>query len=174
MTSISTTFPIPARTEQIIEKYALGLGAVGIPGGLIGPGADLAVIVPAWINMTVELAEDASHTFEKQALKKIVSAAATGIGLLGAGTKIAASVIGWLTAPLTGGLSLLVSAGANASLNTLFTYAYGRACARYFLQTDELNNADVFVRFLICAVGSEMGYEVAEETIREALGVLNA
>lgn len=157
MASFSASQPIPTNMEDTINTCAIGLGGVGIVGGVIGPGADLIVIAPAWVVMTVKLADQAGQNMDEQTAKKIAIAVATGGGAMVSGSKIAATGLSWLTAPFTLGLSLVVAATANAALNAAFTKAYGRACARYFMQTDEIHSAEVMVATLLAMIGADMG-----------------
>ena len=158
MGRFSSSHEIPENMKDTINACAVGLGFVGIPGGILGPGADLVVIAPTWVGMTVALADQAGHAMSKQTAKKIALAVAAGGGAFAGGTKIASTAIGWLAAPFTLGASLAISAAANAGLNASFTYAYGRAAARYFLQTREIDNIEVMVGVLIALIGADLGF----------------
>lgn len=165
MAKISSSYPIPPNMESIITGHTLGLGGVGILGGLAGPGADLPVIAGSWVSMTLQLADEAGHHMERDLVKKICLAVATGAGAFLAGTKVAATAAGWITAAFTLGASLLVSAGGNAALNAAFTRAYGRSCARYFLQSDKIDGFDVVVAVLIALIGAEMGINMGSSSL---------
>jgi uncharacterized protein (DUF697 family) len=156
---------IPEDMLSVIQGCTASLGAVGIAGGLIGPGADLVVIGPVWIGMTVKLAEQAGQNMSEQTAKKIALAVCTGAGSFVGGAKVAATLIGWLTAPLTFGASLAVSAGTNAALNASFTYAYGKAIARFFLTTTEISNTDVVVKILIALVCTDLGFNTPYDNL---------
>lgn len=149
---------IPDDMSRIIDNCTAALGGVGLVGGLIGPGADLAVIAPVWVGMTVKLANKAGQSLSDQTAKKIAMAVCTGAGTFIGGAKVASTVLAWLTAPLTLGASLAVNAGANAALNAAFTRSYGRACARFFLANERISNTDVAVRILIALVGMDYGF----------------
>lgn len=149
---------IPDDMNRIIDNCTATLGGVGIIGGLIGPGADLIVIGPVWIGMTIKLAEKAGNALSEQKAEKIALAVCTGAGTFIGGAKIASTALAWLSAPFTFGASLAVNAAANAALNAAFTRSYGRACARFFLQTDEIGSVDVAVRVLIALVGLDYGF----------------
>jgi uncharacterized protein (DUF697 family) len=140
-----------------IEGCTAGLGAVGLVGGAIGPGADLPIIAPVWIGMTIALADQAGSAMDKETAKKIVYATATGVGSFVAGSKIAATVAGWLFAIPSGGLSLGLCMAGNAFLNGKLTHAYGKAVALYFLQTEGLDDGDLTVQVLIALVAVQMG-----------------
>lgn len=73
------------------------------------------------------------------------------------GSKVAAFAAGWIGALFTGGLSLVIAAGGNAALNAAFTRAFGKACAKYFLQSHRIDDSDVIVKVLIALVGIELG-----------------
>jgi hypothetical protein len=148
---------IPEKMTKIIENCAKGLGGAGVIGGLIGPGADLVAIVPTWVIMTIALAGEAGHTMSNQTAKKLIMAVLTGVGSIMAGTKAASTGIAWLCAPFTFGISLLISAAANAALNASFTYVYGRAVARFFLKTTEITNVEVMVQVVIGIIGVDLG-----------------
>lgn len=143
--------------NKIINNCTAILGGVGILVGLAGPGADLIVIGPVWIGMTLALAEKAGQNLSQQTAKKIALTVCTGAGVFIGGTKIAAVGIAWLTAPLTFGWSLVASAAANAALNAAFTRSYGRACARFFLQTERISNIDIAVKIMIALIGIDYG-----------------
>ena len=143
--------------EKIVNYHTAGLGGVGALAGPFGPGTDLPIIGASWVTMTMQLAEEAGHDLDRQTVKKICIAVATGAGSFIAGSKIATTAAGWIAALFTGGASLLVSAAGNAALNAAFTRAYGRACAKYFLQTDEIPASQVAVAALIAMVGAELG-----------------
>jgi hypothetical protein len=162
---ISATFPIPENMEKIIKFHTVGLGVVGVGGGLLGPGADLPVIAASWVAMTLDLGGAAGLTLKEQAVKKICLAVSTGAGAFLAGTKIAATAAGWITAWFTAGASLVISAAGNAALNAAFTRAYGRACARYFLQADEIDDFEVVVQVLITLIGAEMGIKMGSSDL---------
>lgn len=142
-----------------IQACTLGTGGAGIFGGLAGPGADLPVIAATWIGMTVALADQAGHRLSRQTAKKITLAVAAGIGSFVTGTKIATAAVGWLTAAFTGGLSLFLTVGANVSLNSALTYAYGRAASRYFLETDDIDDVEVMVAALVALMCNDLGYK---------------
>ena len=165
MAKISSSYPVPPNMESIINGHTVGLGGVGILGGLAGPGADLPAIAASWVTMTLHLAEEAGHHLERDAVKKICLAVATGAGAFLAGTKLAATVGGWIAATFTFGTSLLVSAGGNAALNAAFTRAYGRSCARYFLQSEKIDGFDVVVAVLIALIGAEMGIKMGNSEL---------
>ncbi len=160
MGRISKTHPIPKDMQNIITTHTASLGVVGVGGGLLGPGADLPVIASSWVGMTVQLADEAGHHMKKDTVKKICLAVATGAGSFLAGSKIASTVFGWVTAAFTAGASLVVSAAGNAALNASFTRAYGRACAKYFLQVEEFDNFEVMVQVLVALLGNEMGIDM--------------
>lgn len=165
MVKISSSYPIPENMEEIINSHTVGLGIIGIPGGLLGPGADLPAIAASWVMMTIALAEEAGHRMEQQTAKKICLAVATGAGSFLAGSKIAATAAGWITAFFTAGVSLVVAAAGNAALNATFTRAYGRSCARLFLQTGSIESSEVIVRALITLIGVEMGIKGGGDVI---------
>lgn len=149
MASFSSSYVIPDRMEEIIRLHITGNGAVGLVGGIAGPGADLPMIAMSWVGMTITLAEEAGHTMDNQTAKKICLAVATGTSSMITGSKIFAAAAGWIGSVFTGGASLAVASASNAALNAYFTRTYGRACARYFLQTDEIDTANEMVRIMI-------------------------
>jgi uncharacterized protein (DUF697 family) len=154
----SASYPIPRNMLNTIEGCAGGLGGVGIFGGLAGPGADLVVIAPVWAGMVVTLAVQAGKNMDKETAKKLTIAVATGVGSFALGTKVGATVLGWLLAIPSAGLSLAASAAANAALNAKFTHAYGKAVALYFLQTDSIDSIDVMTQVLISLVAIQFGF----------------
>jgi uncharacterized protein (DUF697 family) len=158
MTTYSASYPVPQHMIDTIENCTAGLGVVGLAGGLMGPGADLVVIAPTWIGMTIALADQAGAAMDKETAKKLVFATATGIGSFAAGTKIAATVAGWLLAIPSAGLSLALCMGGNAALNAKCTHAYGMAVARYFLQTNGLESEDLTIRVLVALVAVQFGF----------------
>jgi uncharacterized protein (DUF697 family) len=149
---------IPEDMSRIINNCTAALGGVGLIGGLIGPGADLVVIGPVWIGMTVKLADKAGQSMSEQTAKKLALAVCTGAGAFIGGAKIASTALAWLSAPFTFGASLAINAAANAGLNAAFTRSYGRACARFFLQTNRISDTDVAVKVLIALVGIDYGF----------------
>lgn len=157
MSEFNMYYPIPDRMKNIINISSKGLGGVGVLGGLAGPGADVPLIAGVWIAMTAELADEAGLSMSSNDIKKVVLAVSSGIGAMLAGTKIASTAIAWLTAPFTLGASLAISAGANATLNYAITKAYGRAVARYFLQTKEISNTKVIAKVLISMIVVDLG-----------------
>ncbi len=155
--SYSKSYPIPQEMLDTINVCTGGLGAVGIVGGAIGPGADLVIIAPVWAGMVVKLADQAGTRMDNQTAKKLCVAVATGVGSFMAGTKMASTAAAWLLALPTAGLSLLASMGVNAGLNATLTRAFGRAVALYFLQTDKIESADVIAGLIIALVASQLG-----------------
>ena len=153
-------FDIPENMQSIVNSYTKGLGATGIVGGLIGPGADLIVIAPAWIKMTIELAKEADEELSEQTIKKIVLAVMTGAGAFMAGTKAASTGLAWITAAFTGGVSLIISAAANASLNAVFTASYGLSVSRYFLLRRKIGLVDLAVPTIIALIGLDLGIPI--------------
>jgi hypothetical protein len=119
----SASYPIPQKMMDTINNCTLGLGGVGIVGGAIGPGADLIVIAPTWVGMTCTLAAQAGDSMEEDTAKKIAIAVATDVGGFVIGSKIAATVAGWLLALPSAGLSLGLSMAGNAALNAKMTDA---------------------------------------------------
>lgn len=154
---------IPSEMLETIENHSLTLGGVGTVGGLFGPGADLFVIIPAWVHMTISLADKADTYMSEQTAKKIATAVATGAGTIMAGAKAASTILSWLTAIPTFGLSLLASSIANTTLNYTFTQTYGRAVARLFLQTTEISDTETMIKILIALVGAELGFSTPHD-----------
>lgn len=103
--SYSASYPIPENMQNTIDACTAGLGAVGVVGGAIGPGADLVAIAPTWIGMAISLASQAGASMDEHTAKKLAMAVATGVGSFAVGTKIAATVAGWLLALPTAGLA---------------------------------------------------------------------
>lgn len=165
MANYKSNQTIPSEMRDLINISTGALGLTGVWGGIAGPGADLPVIIPAWIGMTVGLAGQAELDIDKQTAKKVAMAVCTGAGALMGGTKLAATGIAWLTAPLTLGWSLVASAAANATLNATFTRAYGRAVAKFFLQTEKIDNIDVMVRVLIALIGFDLGFSTPHDDL---------
>jgi hypothetical protein len=155
--AISASYPIPEDMRTTINACAAGLGAVGVIGGLVGPGTDLVAIVPTWVGMVGTLAGQAGTSMDSQTAKKICVAAAMGVGTFVLGTKVASTIGGWLLAPFTGGLSLAANVAANVALNAALTRYFGCAVARYFLQTHKIEDLDVTVKILIALVGLDFG-----------------
>lgn len=165
MRKYSATYDIPRTMNNIIENHTIGLGATGIAGGLLGPGADLPIIAGSWVTMTISLADEAGHKMNNETAKKVCLAVATGGGAFLAGAKIAATAAGWIGALFTVGISLAASAAGNAALNAAFTSAYGKACARYFLQTTEIDDTEALVSVLISLTGAEMGINMGDSSL---------
>jgi uncharacterized protein (DUF697 family) len=161
----SRSYPIPENMLDTITKCTTGLGAVGIVGGAIGPGADLIVIAPVWAGMVVTLANQAGASMDNQTAKKLCVAVATGVGTFVGGAKVASTVASWLFALPTAGLSIAANIAANAALNAALTRAFGRAVALYFLQTHEIESVDVVARILIALVGLEFGVSTSRSDI---------
>jgi uncharacterized protein (DUF697 family) len=138
MTNYSASHPIPSDMKETIENCTVGLGAVGIIGGAIGPHADVAVIAPVWIGMAGALAEQAGSAMDEATLRNLVYATAAGAVGFGVGTKIASTVAGWLLAIPSGGLSLAIGMAGNAALNAKLSHSFGSAVARHFLQTNRV------------------------------------
>ena len=162
MPSIWKNYPISSAMSDTIDCHTAGLGVIGIGGGVLGPGADLPAITGSWVVMTVAPADQAGHNMDKQTARKICMAVCTGAGAFIGGSKIAATAAGWIGALFTGGASLIASAAGNAALNAAFTRSYGRSCARYFAQIEEIHDTDMLVRILITLIGSEMGIDMGE------------
>jgi hypothetical protein len=148
---------ITSKMESAIDKTAKGLAGVGVIGEAFAPGLDIAVIVPAWTILTIALAVQAGQVMEEQKARRIAMAVCTGVGALVAGTKVASTVIGWLAAPFTFGLSLLVSVSANATLNYTFTKAYGRSAARYFLASGDITDSEIAFKAIVALIGLDLG-----------------
>jgi uncharacterized protein (DUF697 family) len=165
MTTYSASYPVPQRMIATIENCTVGLGAVGVFGGLFGPGTDLVIIAPTWIGMTIALADQAGVSMDEATAKKLVYATVTGVGSFAAGAKIAATVAGWLLAIPSAGLSLGLSMAGNAALNAKFTHAYGLAIARYFLQTDGLEDGDLTIKVLIALVAVQFGFRPDDPSV---------
>lgn len=155
-TTYSASYAIPQNMRDTINNCTIGLGVVGIPAGMIGPGTDLAVIAPAWGVMTATLAGQAGHTMNEDTAVKLAVAVATGAGAFVAGSKVASSLLGWLLAIPTVGLSLVAAGAANAALNASFTKVYGESVARYFLQT-KTDSTEAAVKVLIGLVAVGLG-----------------
>lgn len=156
MTTYSASYAIPQNMQDTIDNCTLGLGAVGLPAGVIGPGTDLAIIGVVWGGMTVTLAEQAGHVMNQDTAKKIAIAVATGAGAFVAGAKVASTAAGWLLAIPSFGLSVVLSAAGNAALNAAFTKVYGESVARYFLQT-RTDDTDLAVAILVALVAVGFG-----------------
>jgi uncharacterized protein (DUF697 family) len=152
----SASYPIPQKMRDTINNCVGGLGAVGVVGGAIGPGADLVVIAPTWVGMTCTLAAQAGQRMDEDTAKKLAVAVATGAGSFAIGTKIAATVGGWLLALPSGGLSLFLAMAGNAALNAKFTDAYGKSVARYFLQR-KTNDNELAAKILIAMLAIQFG-----------------
>jgi len=148
---------IPEEMNETIELCVAGLGGLGTLTGIIGAGTDLPIIAGTWVGMTVKLAAQAGHRLDFQTAKKITLAVSAGVGTMIVGAKAATTVLGWVAAAFTGGLSLLLAAGANATLNATLTYAYGRAAARYFLTTEELSNTEVMISVILNFMAENLG-----------------
>ncbi len=161
----SASFPIPQNMQDTIDNCTVGLGAVGIVGGIIGPGADLIVIAPTWVGMVVALAEQAGEAMDEATAQKICLAAATGGAAFLAGAKIAATIGAWILAIPSGGASVAVWAVGNAALNAKFTDAFGKATARYFLQTESVEASDIVVQILLALVGLQFGIPTGRHDI---------
>lgn len=149
---------IPDDMMSVINGCTASLAGVGAIGGLIGPGADLVVIGPVWVGMTISLADKSGANLSEQTAKKIAMAVLAGAGAFLTGTKIASVGLGWLAAAFTLGTSLIASAAANAALNAAFTRSYGRAAAKFFLTTERISSVDVAINILIALVGNEYGF----------------
>lgn len=156
---------VPKKMEAIIAKHMVLLGGVGGIAGLFGPGTDLPFIAGSWIQMTIELAKEAGHEMSKQKVEKITMAVATGLGFFIGGSKVAIVVTTWLTALITGGLSLFVGAAANVTLNTTVTRAYGRAAARFFIQTSKVDNTEMIVKVIIALIGVDLGFTTPDSNL---------
>lgn len=163
MSKFNSRIPIPDHMNDCIKTTTGILAGVGIPGGLIGPGADWGPIIGLWGTMTINLASEAGHSLNIDTAKKIAFAVATGVGTFLAGAKVTSKVIGWLAAPFTGGLSLAIAVLSNAAMNGSFTWMYGRAVARYFLQTDKVDSVEVMIKILSALVGAELGVSTGYE-----------
>jgi len=155
--AISASYPIPENMRTTINACTAGLGAAGVIGGLIGPGTDLVPIALTWVGMVVTLADQAGTGMDRQTAKKVCVATAMGVGTFALGTKLASTVGAWLLAPFTGGLSLAANVAANVTLNAALTRYFGCAVARYFLQTEKIEDLDVMVKILIALVGLDFG-----------------
>lgn len=160
MAYFSASYPIPSNMTATIEHCTLGLGAVGIVGGAIGPHADVGIIAPVWIGMAAALADQAGVAMNEGTLRKLVYATATGVVGFGVGTKIVSTVAGWLLAIPSGGLSLAIGMAGNAALNAKLTHSFGRAIARYFLQADEIDNGELAVAVLTALIGRDFGISI--------------
>jgi uncharacterized protein (DUF697 family) len=160
MTTYTASFPVPVNIREIINTCTAGLGAVGVVGGAIGPGADLLVIGPVWVGMTVAIADAAGITLGESNAKKIAYAAATGVGSFAGGAKIASTVAGWILALPTAGASLLLCIAGNAALNAKLTHAYGTSVAQYFLQTHDIDDSDLVIQILLALIAIQIGMDL--------------
>jgi hypothetical protein len=148
---------IPENMMKVIMSRANSLTIVGGFAGLIGPGIDIPVIFPVWVEMTATLAGMAGHAMSNQTIKKVAMAVLTGSGAFLAGSKVATIALGWIGALFTGGLSLVLSAGANATLNRTITISYGKAVARFFLTTAEITDSEMMSKAVLGMVGVDFG-----------------
>jgi hypothetical protein len=169
MPTYSATYDIPSTLQDTINTHTVGMGGVGIVGGLFGPGFDIPAIAASWVTLTIQIAKETGHDIDADTVKKLTAAVATGAGSFYLGTKVAATAGGWVGAAFTGGLSLLVMAAGNAALNAAFTQAYGKACARYFLQADEIDTFDVIVKVIIHMMAHTAGIAVINEIVTETI-----
>jgi len=160
MTENIKSIPISAEINELIEGHAKAMGAVGGVAGPFGAGIDIPVIAADWSVLAVCLANETDLQLDRQAALKLTTAVATGVGAFVAGTKIASTVLGWVLAPLTGFASVAASAAFNGGLNYVLTAAFGRACARYFLQTDEIGTVEVVAAILIGLIAADMGWDM--------------
>ena len=149
---------IPQSMQSIIKFHTNAMTAVGVPGGLVGAGADVPVIAASWTNMTINLAAEAGHHLDSQTAKKLAMALATGIGTFAVGMKGASMVLGWLGAVVTGGTSLALSVAANVALNRMLTRQYGQAVAIYFLETEKISNADAMAKIIYQIYRAKTGF----------------
>ncbi|WP_228126826.1 hypothetical protein [Candidatus Viadribacter manganicus] len=117
---------IPPEMLRVIEGYTHALGAVGIVGGVIGPGADLVVTAPTMTNMFKDLAQRAQRTLSDDDARKIALSVLTA----SSGASVAA---GWLLALPVGGM--ILGAAMNASLSTALMNHAGRSFALYLLNS---------------------------------------
>lgn len=154
--SISASYPIPRPMLDTIDRCAAGLGLLGVFSGPLGAGTDLAVIAPTWAAMVTALASQAGAHLDRDTAMKLTMVVATGAGTFFAGTKLASSILGWLLAIPSAGVSLVAMAAANAALNVKFTSAFGKATARYFLQADRIGASDVAFETIKALVAAEL------------------
>jgi len=148
-----------------ITTCTAGLGGVGILGGAIGPGADLAIIAPTWVGMVCTLAAQSGSSMSQHTAKKLAMAVATGCGTFVVGTKIASTVFAWVLALPTAGMSVAANMAANAGLNAKLTHAFGTATARFFLQTSSIDNTDLAIQVIIALVGLEFGIPTSRDDV---------
>lgn len=158
---------IPDDMMAIINDCTAGLAGVGLVGGAIAPHADLIVIAPVWVNMTIKLADKAGASLSEQTAKKIALAVFAGAGAFVSGVKMASFVFGWVGALFTMGGSVAVSAVANAAINAAFTRSYGRAAAKFFLATDQIGGIDKAMKILIALAGADYGFKTPYDNLIE-------
>jgi uncharacterized protein (DUF697 family) len=161
----SKSYPIPENMLNTINGCTAGLGAAGIVGGVVGPGADTIVIIPVWVGMVIALVGQAGASMDNQTAKKLCMAVLTGVGTFALGTKAASTFAAWLFALPTAGLSLVANAGVNGALNATLTRAFGRAVSRYFLQTHEIENWEVAALIIAALIGTEFGIPTSRSDI---------
>lgn len=172
MPSYSATYKIPNNINNIIDGHALGMGGVGIVGGILGPGTDLPAIAASWVAMTMQIAGEAGHDVDEKMVAKLTAAVATGAGSFYLGSKVAATAGGWIGAAFTGGVSLIFMVAGNVALNAAFTESYGKACARYFLQANEVDPADIVAKVIIEMMLHSIGVTTADIVVTETIHAL--
>lgn len=163
--SFSASYPIPEEMLDTVRACTIGLGAVGIPGGVLGPGSDLIVIAPVWAGMVVRLAMQSGHHLSESTAKKLAIVVATGCGSFAFGTKVASTIAAWVLALPTAGMSLAANVTANVALNAKFTHAFGMATARYFLQSESFDGTDVAAQIIIALVAWNFGIHLSHPDV---------
>lgn len=144
--------------EFAINTCAVSLGGIGLGVGHLGAGVDIGAIATAWTALMTTLAIQAGHSLDNDTIKKLALAVATGVAMFMGGMKAATTIIGWVGAVFTGGASLVISALVNGTLNSTITYSFGRAVARYFLETDKIDDIEVASSIILGAMGEDLGF----------------
>lgn len=119
---------IPLNMQATILRRSLVAGGIGIPGAF-GAHLDVAPLAALWTEMLLRLAGQAGQEMEKAKAAKIVAGVLAGIGTFKMGFKAANTYFAYT------GIGTVPAIVANASVNGVATYLFGRSCATLFLSS---------------------------------------
>ena len=158
----SSRIEIPINMRSHIYSGYTAVASIGVPGAF-APTPALGIVSWALRTMTVNLANEAGHTISEYTSRKLYHAVTSEVIDKSIGVfKIKSPYFIWLLRQLCDRFPSFTSILYRDSFVEDYTWAYGRAFSRYFLQTDKFEGIDDddiegIVAVLIALIGAELG-----------------
>jgi uncharacterized protein (DUF697 family) len=118
--------PLPSKYTGIVNGAALAAGAIGVPGSVCPP-LDMAATSAIWIKMTRDIAKASGHAVDGMFATKLIYSICAGSALYVCGSKVFNAIL-----HLIPGAGTVTAAGANATLNYVYTNRLGAKLVAQF------------------------------------------